>query len=210
MITRTFIALAMGAGLALGTASTSAAKDTDAAQDAAMAQALAALDAAMPGSLINNPYAVEWRTEGGDHKSSVVKSEGVPGNMAYRVRIKKTKPNAWDTAARLDMSTDIAKDDVILVSFWARAHKVAKGKEAGRMQVALQRNVEPYDQIILEDIAPGPDWKLYNVAGTAARDYTAKKTNLNFNLAKAKQTIEFGPFYIMSLGKGTDPTPYLK
>lgn len=181
----------------------------DSAQDTAMAQALAALDAAMPGKLINNPYDIKWRTDGSDKKEAVVNSDGVPGGVAYQVRVKKTKPNAWDTATRVPMTTSIEKDDVILVSFWARAAKLQKGKTAGNISVALQRNVSPYDAIFEEPIAPTSEWKLYSFSGTAARDYAADKTNLNFNLAKAKQTIEFGPFYIMSLGAGADASKYI-
>ena len=45
------------------------------------------------------------------------------------------------------MVKDIKKDDVIVVSFWARAAKPQKGKEKGDIYVALQRDIEPYDQV---------------------------------------------------------------
>lgn len=181
----------------------------NAEDDAAMQQALAALDAQLPGDLINNPYDIQWKTEGSDKKDKIVKSEGAPGGMAYSVTVKKSKRNHWDTATRIPMTTSVDKDDVILVSFWARAAKLPKGRETGDITVALQRNVEPYDAIIEERIDLGTEWKLYNVAGKAKRDYSAEKTNLNFNLARAKQTIEFSTFYIMSLGPDADPAKYV-
>ena len=174
-----------------------------------METALAALDAQLPGKLINNPYDIQWSTIGSDKKEAIVESEGVPGGVAYSVRVKKTKKNPWDTATQIPMTTSIEKDDVILVSFWARAAKVSKGKENGDITIALQRNIEPYDSILEERIALGKEWKLYSVAGTANRDYAADKTNLNFNLARAKQTVEFGQFYVMSLGPGADATKFL-
>jgi hypothetical protein len=177
--------------------------------DAAMEQALAALDAQLPGKLINNPYKIKWKTEGSDKKDKIIKSEGAPGGSAYSVTVKKTKRNHWDTATRIPMTTSVEKDDVILVSFWARAAKLPKGREAGDITVALQRNVEPYDAIIEERMDLGTEWKLYSVAGKAKRDYSADKTNLNFNLARAKQTIEFSTFYIMSLGPDADPAKYV-
>jgi len=68
--------------------------------DAAIAQALAALDAQLPGKLINNPYDVKWSSYGPDKKDSIVKSEGAPGGMAYKVTVKKKQKNHWDTAIR--------------------------------------------------------------------------------------------------------------
>lgn len=199
------IILSCATALTLGTASSASANN-----DAAMEQALAALDATLPGTLINNPYDIQWRTDGSDKVEKIVESPGVPGGMAYQVRIKKTKRNAWDTATRMPMTTDIKKGEVILLSFWARTAKPPKGKETGNISVSLQRNVEPYDGIIEEQIDLGTEWKLYSFAGTASRDYSAEKTNLNFNLAKAKQTVEFGTYYISSLGEDVDPAPYLK
>jgi len=198
------IALSCAAAITLTTAPTAQ------ANDAAMKQALAALDATIPGTLINNPYDIQWRTDGSDKKEKIVEAVGVPGGMAYQVRVKKTKRNAWDTATRMEMTTDIEKGEVILLSFWARTAVTPKGKDTGNVQVSLQRNVDPYDSIIEEQLDLSTEWKLHTFTGTASRDYSAKKTNLNFNLAKAKQTIEFGPYYISTLGKDADPTPYLK
>ena len=209
---RALIAALCTAALGLSAAATALANDgaPDTTQDAAIAAALKALDAQLPGTLINNPYDIQWRTDGSDKKDSVVKSEDAPGGMAYRVTVKKTKKNSWDTATRIPMTTSIAKDDVILMSFWARAAKVAKGKEAGDISVNIQRNTEPYDTVFDERIALGKEWKLYNATGTAKRDYNFKKTQINFNLARAKQTVEFGPFYVMNLGPGADAAPYMK
>ena len=172
-------------------------------------QALLALDAQLPGKLINNPYDIKWSTDGSDKKEAIVKSEGAPGGMAYKVTVKKRKPNPWDTATRIPMTTSITKDDVILLSFWARAAKPQKGKDKGDISVAIQRNIEPYDSIFEERVALEKEWKLYNLTGKANRDYAADKTNLNFNLARAKQTLEFGQFYIMNLGPNGDASKYM-
>ena len=207
MIKHALTALSCAVILAFTAGATAQAQDAD---DAAIAAALQALDAQLPGKLINNPYDIKWRTDGSDKKEAVVKSEGVPGGMAYSVTVKKTKPNHWDTATRIPMTESIAKDDVILVSFWARAAKLRKGRDTGPIVAVLQRNVEPYDSIFEQGFDLGKEWKLYNVSGTAKRDYSADKTSMNFNLAKAKQTIEFGQFYIMNLGPNADASKYMK
>jgi hypothetical protein len=185
-------------------------KKSDPAQDAAMAQALAALDAQLPGTLVNNPYSVQWSTDGGDNRGSIVEAPGIPGGMAYQVRVKKKKRNAWDIASRFAMEKDIKEGDVILMKYWARAAKPPKGSETGKVMVSIQRNIDPYDDIFIENIEPTTEWREYTATGVAKRDYSADKTNLNYNLAQAKQTLEFGSFYIMNLGPNGDATPYLK
>lgn len=58
-----------------------------------------------------------------------MESEGAPSGMAYRVTVRKKKPNSWDIATRNDMVKDIKKNDIIVVSFWARAAKPQKGRK---------------------------------------------------------------------------------
>lgn len=203
MLKQTIFALSTAALL---TFSTGAFAQTD----DEISAALATLDAQLPGTLINNPYDIQWRTDGSDKRESVVKSEGAPGGMAYRVTVKKRKQNPWDTATRIPMTTDIEKDDVILMSFWARSAKPPKGKDVGDIGVNIQRNIDPYDSIFDERIELGQEWKLYSVSGKASRNYSTDKTQINFNLARAKQTVEFGQFYVMNLGKNADASKYLK
>ena len=202
MFKRTAIALSAAALLTIGSGVLAHADDE-------MAAALATLDAQLPGKLINNPYDIEWRTDGADKKDAVVKSEGAPGGMAYQVKVKKSKRNPWDTATRIPMTESIEKDDVILMSFWARTAKPPKGSETGNISVAIQRNVEPYDSIFEERLDLGTEWKLHSVSGKASRNYSKDKTQINFNLARAKQTIEFGQFYVMNLGKNADASKYM-
>ncbi|WP_427451541.1 carbohydrate binding domain-containing protein [Litorimonas sp. WD9-15] len=205
MFKRAFITTSCAAFVAIATTPSAMAQD-----DAAIQEALVALDAQLPGKLINNPYDIQWRTDGSDKKDAVVKSEGAPGGMAYQVRVKKAKRNAWDTATRIPMTENVEKGDVILMSFWARTEKPPKGSETGDILVAIQRNVEPYDSILEKRFDLGTEWKLHHISGTASRDYSAEKSQIVFNLAKAKQTLEFGQFYVMNLGEGADASPYMK
>jgi hypothetical protein len=201
MFKRAILTLTAAALLTLTTTTEGQAQDE-------MAKALATLDASLPGKLINNPYDIEWRTDGSDKRDTVVESEGAPGGMAYRVTVKKRKQNPWDTATRIPMTTAIDKGDVILMSFWARTAKTPKGRDTGDISVAIQRNVEPYDSVFEERIDLGTEWKLHSVAGAAGRDFSVDKTQINFNLARAKQTIEFGQFYVMNLGPDGDASKY--
>lgn len=178
-------------------------------QSESSANVVQAVDPSLPGKRINNPYNIQWKTEGSDKSESIQEAPSIPGGMAYRVKVKKKKRKAWDTATRIPMTASIEKGDVIMVAFWARSAKPPKGKDFGEITVALQRNIEPYDSVLSEPVELAQEWKLYKAVGKANRDFDADKTNLNFNLAHAKQDVEFGRFYISSLGPDADPSDYV-
>ena len=96
---------------------------------------------------------------------------------------------------RAPFERDIAQGDTIELYFWLRAAKLPKGKEVGKVDVMIGRNVKPHDTIIVHEINPTESWKMYKVSGAAGVDFPMSESDMGFNLGKMKQTIEFGPFF---------------
>ncbi len=159
----------------------------------------------LPGTLIHDPMNIQWEPDGKNYKADVVASDGVPGGQAIEIRVKRKSKDPWDTNLRAPFRDNISAGESIEIYFWARASKLPKGKDAGEISVALGRNVEPYDTVAVETIYPTAQWKMYRVTGTAGRDLASNKADMGFNLAQMKQTIEFGPFYAVTLGT-SDPS----
>lgn len=158
--------------------------------------------AGLPGSLIHNPMAIEWEPEGGNKRVSIVESEGVPGGQAIKFQVKrKNIKKPWNTRMRAPFDKDISSGEQIEIYFWARASKLPKGRDAGKIGVVLGRDREPYDTVVNEEIMPTSEWKMYRVSGTAERNFGADESLMGFDMAFAKQTIEFGPFYVVTLGQ---------
>jgi len=149
----------------------------------------------IPGSLIHSPTNIKWVPEGPSKTAKVVDSEGVPGGQAIQIRVKKKYKESWKIEMRAPFDKDVAKGETLELYFWLRAAKTPKGQDAGKVDVMIGRNEEPYDTIIVHEIQPTTTWKMYKVSGVAGADFPASSSNMGFNLAKAKQTIEFGPFY---------------
>lgn len=150
----------------------------------------------LPGTLIHNPMAIKWDPVGGNKRVSIVESEGVPGGQAIAFQVKRkniSKP--WELRMRAPFDKDILAEDSLEIYFWARAAKLPKGRDAGKISVVLGRNEEPYDTVINQDIAPTTTWKMYRVSGTAKRDFPASEADMGFNFGHAKQTIELGPYF---------------
>lgn len=159
---------------------------------------------ALPGSLIHNPMAIKWNPEGGNKSVKIVESEGVPGGQAisFRVRRKSNKP--WDIRMRAPFEKDISASEQIEIYFWARASKLPKGRDAGKIGVMLGRDKEPYDTVLVQDILPTSDWKMYRVTGTAEANFPVSESEMGFNFGFAKQTIELGPFFAITRGANAE------
>lgn len=163
--------------------------------------------AELPGSLIHNPMAIKWDPEGNNKSVSIVESDGVPGGQAIEFKVKKKSRKSWDIRMRAPFASDIEAGETIEIYFWARASKPERRKDTGHINVAIGRNVEPYDTIIAQDILPTEQWKMYKVSGVAGRNFPANKSDMGFNFGFTKQTIELGPFYAVSLGQSADQDP---
>ena len=115
--------------------------------------------------------------------------------MAIQIEARRKSRDPWDIRLRAPTEKAISEGDEIAVFFWLRAATLPRGQDAGRVDVVVQRKEEPYDDVVLQEIQPGTDWRMYKVSGVANADFQPEETEFGFNLGKAKQTIEFGPFY---------------
>lgn len=177
------------------------AKAQDADMDAATQAALEQLDAALPGTLIHNPFDMDWKTQGNDLRSKVVDADAFPSGQAVSARMKKKQPKAWDSTLSTSINTAVSKGEEIQIIFYARTKKAAPGKDTADITLFLGRNEEPYDSIIAEGVLPSGEWELMTLQGTAAADFPAGTLRLQYQLGKAAQTVEFGPVYISTLGQ---------
>lgn len=164
--------------------------------------ALAALEAELPGTLMNNPIAPGWNTYGGEHTTKVVNVPQIPGQYAYEVRIKQPNRNPWDVSVTAPLGAGVTKGDAVLVAFWARAEKPAEATGSGDVQVRVQQIGEPYTGVAEAVMSVNPNWQLHYVKGIAPADYKQGEINIAFNVGRYKQTIQFGQVYVMNLGPG--------
>lgn len=192
MIKRTLLTLAFGMA-ALNTISI-----PTHAQD--MEAALQAVEDALPGELLHNPFLIDWETKGDKARFKVIDAE-TPTGQAIQARNKKRRTKAWDVALWVDLPEGVKKGDTVEMHFWARTEKAATGKETSEFVAFVGRNEEPYDYIISEDMTPGTEWKLHTLKGNAKADFGNEKLKVEFQLAQHAQTIEFGPIYVSNLGQ---------
>ena len=169
------------------------------AQDAEMAQALKALDDALPGTLMHNPYDLQWDAVGQNKKIKVVAAEGTPTGKALSARVKKKANKPWDIVVKTEIEGGVKTGDSIKAFFWVRTQKARKGMDTADVTLFIGRDSEPYDYIISETIKPGTEWKLLSATGTAKSDFKDNSIKAEFQLGIAAQTVEIGPIYVTNL-----------
>lgn len=159
----------------------------------------------LPGSLLHNPMRITWEPEGSNKRVQIVDSEGVPGAQAISFQVKRKSSKPWDINMRAPYEKNVSAGETIEIYFWARASKLPRGKDTGKVTVALGRNQEPYDTVIDQDILPTEIWKMYRVSGVAGADFPVDQSDMGFNFGHMKQTIELGPFFAVT--RGQTPAP---
>jgi hypothetical protein len=164
--------------------------------------ALAALDAQLPGTLIDDPTSLDWATQGDGMKITGVTGDDIPGGgAATHFDIRKPGPNPWSQQVYVPLTADIAKGDAVAVGFWARAVALPEGGKGGTLSLRIQENADPYPGFGDSRVEIGPEWKWHEVSATATADISKRAGVLVFQLGAAKQVLEIGQTIVV---KGAD------
>lgn len=94
----------------------------------------------------------------------------------------------------------VKKGDRIVVAFWARAEKT-EGGVPGRIG-RVQLEATPVIRTIFEKpFEVTPEWKMYQMTGTADADYGPRQLNAALHLDAAKQVLDIGPVFVLDYGQ---------
>ena len=164
---------------------------------AAMAQDLSpelqALDEKLPGTLINDPTAIDWPAIGTGFKSRAFAEEGLPGGGAAReFAIAKAGPQPYAIQAFVPLLSNIEKGETVTVGFWARAIEARTDDGKGVLGVRFQQNAEPWPGFGDATVKLGPQWEWHEVSGVATTDIGRRNAVVTLQLAGARQTVQIG------------------
>lgn len=141
------------------------------------------------------PYGVPIATE-------VHSDKGVQFGKSIRFRLDG-HPDFWRIGVTTPVLKPVKGGDRIVIAFWARA-RGSSDSAPGRIG-SVQLEAMPVVRAIFEKpFDVGPEWKMYQLAGTADRDYAPRQFNAAMRLEAAKQTLDLGPLFVLDYGQ---PTP---
>jgi hypothetical protein len=154
---------------------------------------LLALDAKLPGTLVNDPTRLDWATQGTQFKSKGITDPAIPGGgAAAQFEIRQAGPNPYSIQAFVPLLSKIVRGDTLTVGFYARtiASSAADGK--GVIGVRFQQNADPWPGFGDATVKVGSDWEWHEVSGVATINVPKETAVAALQLAGAKQTIQIG------------------
>jgi endo-1,4-beta-xylanase len=143
------------------------------------------------------------------NSSDAVKIETIPSSnpkfsQAWRVTGLKPLEQPYLSQLSADNALPIAKDDALVVQFWAKSTTSGSAGSAGtgaKSEFVLEWNSDPYDKSTLVDLKFTPTWTLYSVPFSAHRDFPVGKASAHFRLGYVNQGFELGGVVLKNYGK---------
>jgi hypothetical protein len=154
---------------------------------------LQALDAKLPGTLINDPTRLDWATQGTQFKSKGITDPAIPGGgAAAQFEIRQAGPYPYSIQAFVPLLSKIARGDTLTVGFYARtiASNAADGK--GVIGVRFQQNASPWPGFGDTTVKVGSGWEWHEVSAVATIDVPRETAVVALQLAGARQTVQIG------------------
>lgn len=172
---------------------------------------VAAVAAAVPGTaqtaddfaakVINNPLPGNLTVFGLPSPPPVVRVKEAEGGKVLRVKIPGADPEPWKISLSSTATQPVRKGDRVVLAFYARTFGMAAGEKARIANASIQLASAPYTGVFGNPIEVGDQFEFHQVAGKADRDYAAGELGASLQLATGKQTIDFGPLFILNLDK---------
>ena len=140
----------------------------------------------------------------GQAEARIVSDTGVPGGQALEIVNPESGLNSWAGGVNWATTDAIRPDDVVLLSFWAKAVDAKNESQTASIQpVRIQQSGEPY-YAAAEGVAYlSRDWQRYFVPGRASELIEAGHAGVTFHMGLTPQTIRLGPAYLLRLPEGT-------
>ncbi|MEL7296407.1 MAG: glycoside hydrolase family 5 protein [Pseudomonadota bacterium] len=159
-------------------------------------------DAGHDGELMMSPFP-EQLTHYGAVKIKRRKDDSVPGGMAIEAKLSRVGNNPWDAGLSGPLTVALNNGDTLVLAYWAR---VMKG-DGVISNAGLQMNAAPYTPLsALQPATLTDEWQRFTVTAIADRDYAAGEAGYTFQLAGAKQTVQFGPVFVLNIRNNVGPT----
>jgi hypothetical protein len=163
------------------------------------AAVLAQIDESLPGTLINDPTSLEWRTQGQRLRVSSVVDPAIPGGgAAVQYEVRRAGANPWEMQAYIPLTADIAVGDTVTYGFWARA---TGDSGQGQILARVQRDQDPWPGFGEATFAVGPDWRWYEATAVANIAVPQRQAFIALQLAGVAQVLEVGQAFVV---KGAD------
>ncbi len=153
---------------------------------------LEALDAQLPGTLINDPTRLDWTPVGAVQARNIRAADIPGGGAATRYTVRQAGAHAYDIGVNIPVTAGIANGDVVTVGFYARTISSSAPGGMGLIGVRLQQDAAPWPGFLDRTVQVGNAWKWHEVSGTSRVTIANGQAVVQMQIAGAVQVIEIG------------------
>ncbi len=109
--------------------------------------------------------------------------------------------NYWASQFGTNKIAAIAKDDVLLATFWARCEKSLLESAQCRASFVLEGGAPDYAKSVNMPITPGIEWRQYTIPIKALSDFAAGAPTVGFQIGYDNQTLDLADFTLTNYAK---------
>ena len=180
----------------------------------ALSPELQALEAQLPGTLVNDPSRIDWDSYGPEFYAESIKDESIPGGgAARRFHVNRATEFIYTAGTNIPLIRNVKRGDTITIGFWARAVEASTPDGKGVVRVRFQEDSPPYPGFGEKTLAIGAEWEWYEVTATAEQALSRKLGIVAIQFGRTKQVLEIGQAIVITgaetiIGKiAATPTP---
>ncbi|MFL0355659.1 hypothetical protein ACI5KX_04200 [Erythrobacter sp. GH1-10] len=160
---------------------------------------LKALDAQLPGELVNDPSRIDWQSYGPDLEASAIVDETIPGGgAARRFEIKRADEFIYTSGTNVPLTKKVNRGDEITIGFYARTIEADTDDGRGVLRVRFQENAAPFPGFGEETLSIGSDWQWYEVTAEAEFSLGTRDGIVALQFGRTRQIIDIGQAIVVS------------
>lgn len=165
----------------------------------ALPEAVKALEAQLPGTLVNDPSRIDWESYGPEFYAESIKDPSIPGGgAARRFHVNKANEFIYTAGANIPLIRNVKRGDTITLGFWARAVSAATDDGKGVLRVRFQQDAPPYPGFGEQTLAIGPEWQWYEVTTRAEQGLARKDGIVAIQFGRTRQVLEIGQAIVIT------------
>lgn len=185
------IAVAAAVGFALLSAGQVAAQ--------ALSAEVQALDAQLPGVLVNDPSRIDWDSYGPEFHAESFVDPAVPGGgAARRFHINAASEFIYTAGANIPLVRTVNCGEAVTIGFWARAVSAATDDGRGVLRVRFQQDAPPYPGFGEKTLSIGQTWEWHEVTAIAEQTLNRSDGIVALQFGRTRQVLEIGQALVVS------------
>ncbi|MHA6333501.1 hypothetical protein ACXYL9_07420 [Qipengyuania sp. CAU 1752] len=167
-------------------------------QAQSLSDELEALDAQLPGTLVNDPSRIDWDSYGPEFHAESFLDETIPGGAARRFHVNKASEFIYTAGANIPLIRTVKRGEQVTIGFYARTVEAATENGKGVLRVRFQKDSPPYPGFGEETLEIGTDWDWYEVTAKAEQALQNKTGIVAMQFGRTKQILEIGQAIVVT------------